>query len=401
MLNNAIYEVQLRLNGKLIGNVRELAQNLTWTRNRTRIAVDSITFTLDDQLFSRWCSERHTSVAELLKPLALDCRIIRNGVAVAGGYLATMPAYQPKGVSASLAMKFDGYINYLANVYLAPGPTVKAKMGDLVQQWVETAETRAVAAGKGFGFKTGTISDMATVESTFENYKDVKSAITDRCDNVSGAGPFEFYVEPDRTYNVIKDSEFGDEITDYIIQYPTRLNGVAATSISAKEITGFASTVIGIGGGEVSNEEEADTAIVNIQTNSDAVLEYGYAEKLLQESSVSVVESLARNVAAELANTSTMQWQPNIKLIGTQVAPTPTGSHKIWIGDTVTLDNSEDLTGMTSGQFRVNSISVSVKNTGAEEITPSLSRGEAINTNSFAKDWVRMQSELLALKTAK
>lgn len=401
MLNNAIYEVQLRLNGELIGNVRELAQNLTWTRNRTRIAVDSITFTLDDQLFSRWCSEHGTSVAEILKPLALDCRVIRNGIAVAGGYLATMPAYQPKGVSASLAMKFDGYINYLANVYLVPGPTVKAKMGDLVREWVETAEARAVAAGKGFGFKAGTISDMATVESTFENYKDVKSAITDRCDNTSGAGPFEFYVHPDRTYDVIKDSDFGKAITDYIIQYPTRLNGVAATSISAKEITGFASTVIGIGGGEVSNEEEADTAIIDTQTNSDAVLEYGYAEKLLQESSISAPETLARNVASELANTSTMQWQPDIKLIGTQVAPTPTGSHKIWIGDTVTLDNSEDLTGMTSGQFRVNSISVSVKNTGAEEITPSLSRGEAINTNSFAKDWVRLQNELLALKTAK
>lgn len=401
MLNNAIYEVQLRLNGELVGNVRELAQNLTWTRNRTRIAVDSITFTLDDQLFSRWCSERGTSVADILKPLALDCRVIRNGIAVAGGYLATMPAYQPKGVSASLAMKFDGYINYLANVYLTPGPTVKAKMGDLVREWVETAEARAVAAGKGFGFKAGTISDMATVESTFENYKDVKSAITDRCDNTSGAGPFEFYVYPDRTYDVIKDSDFGEVITDYIIQYPTRLNGVAATSISAKEITGFASTVIGIGGGEVSNEEEADTAIIDTQTNSDAVLEYGYAEKLLQESSVSIPEALARNVASELANTSTMQWQPDIKLIGTQVAPIPTGSHKIWIGDTVTLDNSEDLTGMTSGQFRVNSISVSVKNTGAEEITPSLSRGEAINTNSFAKDWVRLQNELLALKTAK
>lgn len=400
MLGNATYEVQLRLNGVLIGNIREHAQNLTWVRQRTRIGVDSITFTLNDRLFAKWCDERGTSVAELLKPLALDCRVIRNGVPVAGGFLATMPSYQPKGSSASLAMKFDGYINLLASVFLSPAPTVTEKMGELVRQWVETAEARATAAGKGFGFQLGTISDMAVVESTFENYKDIKGAIADRCDNVSGAGLFEFYVEPDRTYNVIKDSEFGDEVTDYIIQYPTRLNGVAATSISAKEISGFASTVIGIGSGEVSNTEGEETAIIDTQTNNEAVLEYGYAERLLQESSVSNPETLARNVASELANTSTMQWQPDLKLTGVQVNPAPTGAKKIWIGDTVTVDNSEDLTGMTSGKFRVNSLSVSVKNTGAEEITPSLSRGEAINTNSFAKDMIRMRNELLNLKTA-
>ncbi len=400
MITTANYEVELRLNGALIGNVREHAQNLTWTRKRTKIGVDSISFTLNDIEFARWCRQRNTTVAELLKPLALDCRIIRNGVAVAGGYLATMPSYQPKGNSANLAMKFDGYINYLANVYLSPGATTTGKMGDLVKSWVTIAEDRAAQAGKGFGFKAGKISDMAVVQSTFENYKAIKSAIADRCDNTSGAGPFEFYVHPDRTFDVTKDSEFGDEITDYIIEYPTLINAVSATSMSAKEVNGFASTVLGIGAGQVSGAEGQETAITELQTNSAAVLEYGYAEKILQESSVSTLEVLARNVATELAATSNMQWQPELKLSGRTVNPTPSGPYKIWIGDTVTVQNNQDQTGMTSGRFRVNSLQVSVKNTNAEEITPSLSRGEAVNTNSFAQEWVRMQEELLALKTA-
>lgn len=400
MINIPTYEVELRLNGTLIGNVRELAQNLTWTRKRTRVGVDSITFTLNDLLFARWCEMRATSVGELLKPLALDCRVIRNGVAVAGGFLATMPSYQPKGTSANLSMKFEGYINYLAKVYLNPGIKTTAKMGDLIRAWVTIAENRAENAGKAFGFTPGVISDMTTVESSFQNYKDIKGAIVDRCDNITGAGPFEFYVHPDRTYDIIKDNDFGDVITDYTIQYPTLRNVPSATSISAKEITGFASTVIGIGAGEVSGEEGEQTAITDIQTNNEAVLEYGYAEKILQESSVSAQETLARNVASELASTSNMQWQPELKMSGAQVNPTPAGEKKIWIGDTVTLQNNQDQTGMTSGEFRVNALQVSVKNTGAEEITPSLSRGDAVNTNSFAKEWVRMQNELLALKTA-
>lgn len=401
MIDVAKYEVKLSLDGVLVGDIRELAENLTWKRCRTKIGVDSISFTLNDTKLAKWCEERGTSVASLLKPLALDCQLVRNGAPIVGGYLATMPSYQPKGNSASLAMKFDGYINYLANVYLSPGATATGKMGDLIKAWVETAEARSTVAGKGFGFKSGVISDMAVVTSTFENYKDIKGAIADRCDNTSGAGPFEFYVHPDRTYDVIKSSDFGEEITDYIIEYPTIINAVSATSISAKEISGFASTVIGIGSGEVSGDEAENTAITVSQTNSSAVSEYGYAEKILQNSSVSTPEVLERNVATALSAASSLQWQPELKLSGRTVNPTPTGRYKIWIGDTVTVQNNQDQTGMTSGKFRVNSLQVAVKSTGAEEITPTLSRSEAINTSSFASEWVRMQNELLNLKTAK
>lgn len=405
----ATYEVELRLDGVLIGNIRKIAQNLTWTRQRARVGVDSITFSLNDKLFADWCEEHRTSINELLRPLALDCRVIRNGVPVVGGFLATMPAYSPNDSTATLAMKFDGYLNYLAGVYLEPGYSQKnVAMGDVVKAWVEVAETRAITAGKGFGFKAGEISVMEKVVSSFNNYKDIKGAITDRCDNTSGAGPFDFFVHPDRTYDVIKDSDFGDTITDYAIQYPMLYNVPSATSISAGELTGFASCVIGIGAGEVSGDEtdptegeESQEAIVNVQTDNEAVKKYGYAEVTLQNSSVSVMETLEANVASELTSRTAMQWQPQIKMSGNHVNPVPTGSRKIWIGDTVTLQNNADRTGMTSGEFRVNSLSVSVVATGAEEITPTLSRGDAINTNSFANDFVRMQSELLALKTAK
>lgn len=400
MFNLPEYKVELRLNGTLIGDVRRLATDLQWSRKRTRIGVDSISFTLNDKLLAEWCEMRGTTVAEVLKPLALDCRIVRDGVAVVGGYLATMPAYSPQGMSANLPLQFDGYLNYLDKVHLFPGTSNSGKMGDVVQDWITIAENRALAAGKGFGFKPGAISDMSTITSSFDNYKSVKSAITDRCDNVSGAGPFDVFFHPDKTYDVIADSEFGEEITDYIITYPTLLNAASATQIAASEVTGFASSVIGIGSGEISGEASENTAPIDTQLNSEAVQEYGYAETLLQESSVSNLETLQRNVAAELASTSTMRWQPSVKLTSRYVSPTPAGPNRIWIGDTITLHNNADYTDMTSGKFRVNAIEVSVGATGAEQITPSLSRGESPNTHSFASEWVRMQRELLALKTA-
>lgn len=389
----ATYEVELRLDGKLIGNIRDLAESLTWSRKRTRIGVDSISFTVNDRLFSKWCQMRGVTITDMLCPLALDCRIVRNGIPLVGGFLATMPAYQANGTSASLQLSFDGYLNYLANVYLPGGKLYTGEMGQIVQEWITDADNRARAQGKAFGFKAGKNDVMGLVEESFDGYKAIKDAITDRCDNTSGAGPFEVYFHPDRTYDIIKSRNFGEEITDYVVNYPDQINGVGAMEISASEVSGFASYVLGVGSDDSGQSAEA--------VDKDAVKKYGYAESILQQSSVTNYDTLLRNTQSELANVSNLEWQPQIKLAGKVVAPTPTGPHKIWIGDTISLQNNSDLTGMTSGTFRVNSLEVSVDANGAETVTPTLSRSEAINTSSFFKNFARMQNNMISMGSGK
>lgn len=374
MLEIPEYEVQLRLNGTLIGNVRRLAQNLTWVRRRTKAGVDEIDFELNDVLFSAWCEERGVTINQMLKPMALDCRIVRNGVALVGGFLATMPGYSPNGTSATLSMRFDGYMNLLGGVYIRPIGKVTGRMGDLIQQRVEAAETLAQNAGKGFGITAGTIEQLPVVEHTFDNYKTVKDWVAERCDNTTGAGPFDMIFDVDRSYDITSDANFGDVIADYTIRYPSLRVGVAATSITAPEVSGYSSTVIGIGAGEISSDASKNTAITSIQTNNDAVFEYGYAETIMQESSISVQQTLDNSTTAMLNTVSDITWQPEITLVGKQVAPVPVGAKKIWIGDTVTIVNEEDMTGQTSGAFRVNELSVKVSATGAENISPTLER---------------------------
>lgn len=373
-MENARYEIELRIDGTLIGDVRRLAQNLVWARRRTRVGVDSIDFTINDVLFNQWCLERGTDINNMLRPLALECRVVRNGVAVMGGFLATMPSYTPRGTSADLTLRFDGYLNYLGGVYIHPIGTVTGAMGQIIVDRITEADNRARLAGKAFGLTAGTVSVMPGITHTFDNYITVKDFIANRCDNVTGAGPFDVFFHPDRTYDIIRDIDFGDTIVDYQIYYPTRLSNVSATSISADEVEEYASTVIGIGSGEISSDPAKNTAITAQQTNSEAVLKYGYYETILQESSISQQASLERNVAAELTRISDTVWQPQITLTGRQVAPTPNGEGKIWIGDTVSLVNESDLTGMTNGLFRVNELSVAVTATGAEIITPVLER---------------------------
>lgn len=376
-MNNNIsaeYEVNLYIDGTLIGDCRSLAQNLKWVRRRTKVGADEIDFTLNDVLFNEWCKQRNTDINTMLRPIALECRIVRNGIELVGGFLATMPAYSPNGTSANLALKFDGYLNLLNGVYIRPIGTVTGEMQTLIERFITEADTRASNNGKAYGFTAGNLEQLAEIEHTFDNYKSTKEWICDRSDNITGSGPFDVYFHADKTYDIASSDNFGDIITDWVVRYPAMNNATSATSISAQEVAGFASSVIGIGSGEVSSNASENTAIISELVYSPAVTEYGYYETIMQDSSVSKQSTLDNNVATTLANTSTIIWEPEIALNGRTVEPKPTGTNKIWIGDTITIENSEDLTGMTNGKFRVNELEVNVSATGAENIKPTLER---------------------------
>lgn len=372
MISQAKYEIQLRLNGALIGDVRDIAQGLSWVKSRTAYGVDEINFTLNDKVFQDWCETRGTSVAQMLKPFALDARVVRNGEELVGGYLATMPAYQPLNNSANLQMRFDGYMNLLAGVYLRPTPTATKPAGQMVKDWISFAESKATAAGKPFGITAGTIATLATIQRTFDNYKSVKEAITDLCDNVDGAGPFDVIFNPDRSYYIT--NQLGRYIIDWELSYPTKLTGQGIATINAPEVQGFASHIIALGAGETSSDPNKSTVITSEATNSTAVASYGYVEKLVQYSSVSRQTTLDSHCNTDLANASDGKWQPEITLLGRQVPPDPNDPDGLWIGDYVYLTNTADFTGQTSGQFRVNKLTVTVSENGGEIVKPEIER---------------------------
>lgn len=376
MITRANYRVDLYLDGNYVGDIRQFAQDLTWARRRTTEGVDSIDFTINDVLFANWAEDRGYDLNQLLRPLALDCRIVRNGVEIVGGFLATMPAYNPKGASADLQLKFDGFTNLLAGVYINPIGTQTGEAGAMFAGWVMMADSRALTAGKGFDFFAGTIDTFSSITQTFDNYKTVKDAIADRADNTTGAGLFDLYWDADRTYNFIKDSNFGKTIGSYVIRYPLE-GSVGAVKITANEVSGFASAIIGIGAGEISSNANENTAIVYTANDPDAVQTYGYAETMYQDSSISKIATLTTNSNARLDEAKSIKWQPNIVLTGAEVDPEPSDiSTRIWIGDKVRILNTEDMTGQTSGWFRIQELVVNVSETNAEEITPTLKRVE-------------------------
>ena len=372
MINTPNYRIELRLNGTLIGDVREIAENLIWRKCRTAYGVDEIDFTLNDKLFAEWCEKRNTTIADMLKPYALDARIIRDGEDIIGGYLATMPAYQPRNDSADLSLRFDGYLNLLQGVYIRPTPTTTARLDLQIAGWIQDAETRATNAGKAFGITNAGGDQLASVQMTFDNYKTVKEAIVDRADNIEGAGQFDLIFNPNRSYYIAKN--LGRTITSWNLYYPAHLGGQGITRITAPEVQGFASHIIALGAGETSSDVNKSTVIVSEDTDTDAVDEYGYVENLVQYSSIGRQTTLDQKCATDLANAANVKWEPEITLIGRQTPPSPTADYGLWIGDSINIVNTADLTEQTSGRFRINIIEVSVSSTNAETIRPSMER---------------------------
>lgn len=380
MIGVPTYQVNLYINGTLVGDCRRLAQNLTYTRRRTKFGADSIDFTINDVLFDKWCQDRGYTINDLLKPLALECRLVRNGIDIVGGFLATMPSYSPLQRSADLALRFDGFLNLLDGFYIRntstnlPLGTITGRANSLIVNMINMANSVSSAAGKGFGLTLGYSDNLSNITHTFDNYKTVKDWICDRCDNTTGAGPFDIYFHADKTYDIYASNHFGDIITDWTAFFPTMLNNTSATSISAAEVEGFASAIVGLGAGEISANAQENTALFRYTKDNAVIAEYGYKEALYQDSSISTGSVLTMNINAELDNKSDTDWKPQITLHGIQVAPKPSGSNKIWIGDTITINNSLDLTGKTNGDFRVNELTVAISAGGDETITPTLER---------------------------
>ena len=355
MIDVPTYKVNLYLNGALIGDCRELAENLSFTRRRTKIGADSIDFTINDVLFDGWCKKRNVTINDLLKPIALECRIVRNGVTLVGGFLATMPAYSPLQTSANLDLRFDGYLNLLDGFYIRntstnlPYGTITNNMNNIIVNLINMANTVSSNAGKSYGLTLTHADTLPSITNTFDNYKTVKEWICERCDNISGAGPFDLYFYSDKHYDIYADANFGQEITDWVAFYPMLLNNTSITSINAGEIENFASAIIGLGAGEVSSNANESTVLYRFDLDSNAVSKFGYKETMYQDSSISTGSVLEYNIDAELTERANPIWQPQIVLHGKHISPVPTGDKKIWIGDTITINNSQDLTGMTNG----------------------------------------------------
>lgn len=361
---NTEYEIQLRFDGSLIGNVYPITTARSWSKVKN--GVDLIQFQVSMLKMREWCEQRGTALAEIVKPLKLDARVVRNGVPLLGAVLLEIPSYSLDNnkVDCELSFTFDGYLNIYSGIYIRPTITYTARpLNQYLVDLVNKANTRATNAGASTGVTIGTIETLGNDQNTYDSYKAVKDALTEQTDNETGAGNFDIDFTYDRQFCIYK--EMGNDRTDMVIRYPSVRGALNATSISFDAWKSLATHVIGVGAGNgVGDGGAALVRETSAAQDAFGISEYGYYEQVFQDSSISRASTLDNKISGVLEQGTRALLTPTIGIVGNQLALGET----FWIGDRFSFENNFDPFIPTSATLRVLQLDCTIDDTGAEDL---------------------------------
>ena len=398
------YQVILSYDHRVLGDIRKYAQDLHYVVSSSRYGVDSITFTIDMNIFSDWLNERLLGFSGFsgdglryaLKPILLDCVIQRNGEDLVGGCLIQMPHITFTNDSATLEMTFDGYMNLLDGVIIAPTPTQSKTPNQFISDWVTTANQVSTAfvgsQGGSHGFlieydSTDSIV-LPTIQRTYDSYKTMKEAIFEMCDNIEGAGEFDVIFLPQIRYDIIDVLRPGVSglysIPKYIIQndssisgqmslfYPAGPNGAGIVAIEIEQADDFASHAFVLGNGDTSSDPSLNTVITSeYPTTISGTYEFpAYREKIWQYSSITRQATLDGRAQSLQGHSSKIRWQPTLTLAGIHIPPSPTADNGIWIRKRIKIETDKDPLNIFARTAIVRELEVSVSSTNGEEVRP-------------------------------
>lgn len=357
------YEIELRYDGNLVGNIFPITTSRSWRKRKN--GVDEINFSVSLKKMVQWCEERNTTLRELVTPMKLDARIVRNGVPLLGGFLYEVPGYTQsvENVDTEINFIFDGYLNLCAGLYNRPTTTYSARpISRYLKQELQNALNRASSAGYNFGITMGTIEEWTpNDQNTYDSYKTIKDILIEQTDNTEGAGTFDVDFGYDRTFNIYH--EMGNDRTDTVIYYPSRPGVLNALSVSYDSWGDFASHVIGVGAG--NGVGDGGAALVRSVTSQSAIQEYGYYETMFQDSSISNATTLTNKLSGILASTTHPTLIPKITIVGNSIDIGTT----FWIGDVFTFRNDEDPFLETDAPLRIIELSCEIGDANEESLT--------------------------------
>lgn len=358
------YEIQLRFAGTLIGNIYPITTARSWSKVKN--GVDQISFSVSMLKMQEWCEQRGTTLAEIVKPLKLDARVVRNGTPLLGGVLLEVPSYSLSNdnVDCELAFNFDGYLNIYSGLYIRPTLTYSSQpLNRYLVDILNRANTLASNAGADTGVTLGHIDTLGNDQNTYDSYKAVKDALTEQTDNETGAGNFDIDFTYDRKFCIYK--EMGEDRTDLVIRYPSVRGAVNATSVSFDAWNSLATHVIGVGAGNgVGDGGAAITAETSSSQDAFGISEFGYYEQVFQDSSISRKPTLQNKISGILEKGTKVLLTPTIGVAGNQLDL----GNTFWIGDRFSFENSFDPFVPTSATLRVLQLDCTIDDTGAEDL---------------------------------
>ena len=153
------YEIEVwNKNGVLLGNIRHLAQNLKWAKQRN--SHETVEFDMDLAKYEDYISQIGvaSNPYDFMEVLSTDIRIKREGVYLIGANVIKF-GYSPSDPSVTMHVSCTGYLNYFKDQYLDINYS-NTPQGDILWGVINQAQTKT---GANFGITRGVHTSISFI----------------------------------------------------------------------------------------------------------------------------------------------------------------------------------------------------------------------------------------------
>ena len=364
LIDRKVYEIRLYRNRDLIGNLGKIARELTWTVNRNpQVGYNSLSFKVDQRAFDRWCQSHGIETSDLITPINTDCEIwVRNDpqaepVCVAWGYLYAYPTLVANTDALDYQFTFKDQFLKLQGADVIPNGTT------YTQQYADDVEADLMLKGQqrqnaNYGFVRGDTDRLAKIDRTYSDWKPVSEAMAEMCDNSTGAGQFDIWIDQDYRLN-IKKPRGQDSGLVFVYPYTTASAQIPmSASPNYEQAPELATAILAVGSGQ------GDAAVSVLVKDNDAIKKYGYIEQYKQYSSIEQLSTLQQKARADLDAAIYPDPAPTISVNGVFI-----NWANFYVGDRIDYVNNTAVNYGLSGHVRVKTIKVNCDGNRNESIT--------------------------------
>lgn len=348
-----VYEVRLYRNRDYLGDLGKLARDLTWTVNRNpQIGYNTLSFKVDQLAFDNWCKGTGVQTDDIVRPMNTDCQIwVRNTpmaepVCVAHGYLYAMPTGVPNGDAMDYRFEFkDQFLKLQGASRIPNGTRYTLPANQMVMKLISDAQNRQNPYR--YGFTVGLNPSLPTITREYNDWKPVSEAVAEMCDNSTGAGQFDVWIDQDYKVNVAKPRGQDSGLVFHYPYDPTLTMIPMASAPTYEQIPELMTVIRAVG------EGQGDAAITTLIKDDDAIEQYGYIEGYQQYSSITNLNTLNQKAQADLDNAINPNPAPTISVNGVFINWETFG-----VGDLISYVNEQAVGYGLAGTVRVATITV-------------------------------------------
>lgn len=353
IIDRKVYEIRLYRNRDYIGNLGKIARELSWTVNRNpQIGYNSLSFKVDQLAFDRWTSSHGVETADLITPINTDCEIwVRNeptaeAVCVAWGYLYNYPTLVANTDALDYQFEFKDQFLKLQGASRIPNNTTYNQWygDDLISDLIIKAQARQDVS---YGFTRGTTTRLPKIDRTYTDWKPVSEAVAEMCDNSTGAGQFDVWIDQNYKVNIAKPRGKDSGLV-FIYPYNTATSQIPMSAVPTYEqAPELATVILAVGSGQ------GDAAVSVLVKDDDAIKRFGYIEQYKQYSSIEQEATLQQKALADLQNAVYPNPAPTISVNGVFIDWANFG-----VGDRIDYVNNVAVNYGLAGHVRVATITV-------------------------------------------